>query len=430
MSGKREVTENSKRLLRLFGIGRAQSRDGSVEVEPDLTPPFKPPKVTVSPVVAVEPLGQLANRMIQHMVAMSIVSRVPLARISRIHLPEWGMEEKALTSVPEPVETVSGNLVPIDEIASRLQSGDVGTVKISGYAQNMHNLLPPDAYRALFRAGIPMEGCGSHQLLISLRMLEILSGNYAPYVLVPITFYRDIVDQTGLEPIFFGQLSECSYLDDLRAAFPDATFVHGSGVIDDYERIRRSKNILISVSTFAWVAAWLSEAERIIMPLTGLFNPVFAHDICNKLDLVPRNDPRYEFYLFPVNVAIQVDQVTEVHRALDGRWRKVTAAEIDEILLRHRSVTRRLDDFLAVFDEDYYLRAYPDLQRLVQQGFLSSGRDHYIAHGFGERRLPFHLEWSYLYRYPDSGEAIANGEFQDLIHFHASRGASLGYAPV
>ena len=259
--------------------------------------PAAPPEVR-HPVVQVRPIGQVANRMIQHMVALSIAERVPGTRISRVHLPEWGMDEPDLLELPAPIEVVNGNRFAIEEVAARLRSGETGTAEIRGYVQNINNFLPVDVYRNYFVSTADVEGFGPDELLISLRTAEVLSANFPPYVLLPISFYREMIDQTGLKPVFFGQLSDSPYLDSLRAAFPEARFVHGAGIIHDFEKIRRSRNILLSVSTFAWCAAWMSHADRIIMPLTGLFNPVFAEFRCGGIDLIPKTDPRYEFYLF------------------------------------------------------------------------------------------------------------------------------------
>ena len=134
-------------------------------------------------------------------------------------------------------------------------------------------------------------------------MAEILAGVHPPYVLLPVEFYRDVIRETGLKPVFFGQLTPSPYLDSLRQAFPRARFISGKGAIHDFETIRRSRNIIISVSTFAWLAAWLSEADQVIMPLAGLFNPVFGDLYGDGHNLIPLADPRYVFYLFPLNVA-------------------------------------------------------------------------------------------------------------------------------
>jgi hypothetical protein len=40
------------------------------------------------------------------------------------------------------------------------------------------------------------------------------------------------------------------------------------------------------------------------------------------------------------------------------------------------------------FDEEWYLREYPDVAHAVREGRGPSGRSHYISHGRSEGRLP------------------------------------------
>src|SRR6185437_3810679 len=120
------------------------------------------------------------------------------------------------------------------------------------------------------------------------------------YTLIPVEFYTALVAETGLRPVFMGQIGANSYIERLRRAFPDARFIPSRGPLRDFEIIRRSRNVIVSVSTFSWLAAWLSDADRIFLPMTGFYNPAQFPEI----DLLPLHDPRYRFYLFPVNYAV------------------------------------------------------------------------------------------------------------------------------
>lgn len=383
-----------------------------------------------SGVVTVKPLGALANRMIQHMVALSIASRAPNVRISRIELPEWGMKEDEIAEPPKPSLDLGGNVVDVERVAAELREGTQTNVVISGYVQNIRNLMAHDEYRRVFTSDIEVQGFGADVLLINVRMAEILSANYPPYVLIPISFYRQVVRDTGLRPVFFGQLTPCPYLDDLRAAFPEAEFIPGKGAIHDFEVIRRSKNVCVAVSTFSWVASWLSDATRIILPLSGLFNPVWGKVGGKNLDLIPRNDPRYLFYLLPMNDAVTQDHVREVHASLDGRWRSVTSAWVDDCLRRHGLIRRSKADHLAVFDEQYYFAANDELADAKRRGVIKSGREHFEAHGFDEKRSSCSVGRWYAVRYPDAALAVAEGHYYDLVDYYASHGRFVGQHPV
>lgn len=75
------------------------------------------------------------------------------------------------------------------------------------------------------------------------------------------------------------------------------------------------------------------------------------------------------------------------------------------------------------FDEDYYVRTYPDVARAIENGSLKSGREHYVKWGYFEGRRgsepAFDQNW-YSRKYPDLLEAQSLGLVGDLReHFYA-----------
>jgi hypothetical protein len=73
------------------------------------------------------------------------------------------------------------------------------------------------------------------------------------------------------------------------------------------------------------------------------------------------------------------------------------------------------------FDEAWYLSKYPDVKDAVRRGVVASGREHYVAHGFYEHRMPVAIQvnekW-YLESYPDIAEAIRAGVYKSAqAHF-------------
>ena len=92
------------------------------------------------------------------------------------------------------------------------------------------------------------------------RAGEIVDGAFGHYPLTPVAFYAELVERTGLRPVFMGQTEPNAYTDRLRQQFPDAQFLASLGPERDFALIRRSKNIVVGVSTFVWLAAWLSHA--------------------------------------------------------------------------------------------------------------------------------------------------------------------------
>jgi hypothetical protein len=73
------------------------------------------------------------------------------------------------------------------------------------------------------------------------------------------------------------------------------------------------------------------------------------------------------------------------------------------------------------FDEAWYLSKYPDVKDAVKRGTVSSGREHYLLHGYFEHRMPTAIvvneKW-YLDAYKDVAEAIRAGIYKNAqAHF-------------
>ena len=390
-----------------------------------------PRAMPAPPVIHIQSLGNVANRMIQHMAALAVQARVPHAVLAGVRLPEWGIDIPE-AAIVDPAWRIPSHRVDLARSADLLARGEIRSVVLMSYLQNVANLLPPDAYRRHYgKKGPPFITFAENELVISLRMSEVLSGFYPYYTLLPVAFYQEVVTQTGLAPVFFGQLTPSAYLDALCTAFPDARFIEGRGPSPDFEVLRAAPNLCLSISTFAWAAAYLGDARRIVMPVDGLFNPGTCGALGDDIDLVPRLDPRYEPWLFPVNYAVPAHELPTAHAALAGRWRRVDRVECAAIMAGHARAPRLLADFLALFDPDYYLRTHREIADAVAAGVIGAPDHHYRLHGFDENRTCFALDaFHYARAYPDAADAVGYGRYRDFHHFHAARGAALGYAPV
>jgi hypothetical protein len=123
------------------------------------------------------------------------------------------------------------------------------------------------------------------------RAGDIVDGTYGDSPLTPVEFYADLIDRTRLTPVFMGQTAPNAYTDRLRTRFNGAMFLDTLGPVGDFQLIRNSRNIVVGVSTFSWLAAWLSHADRVFMTVSGLFNPMQG----KLVNLPPLGDPRYRF---------------------------------------------------------------------------------------------------------------------------------------
>jgi hypothetical protein len=376
-------------------------------------------------------MGGFANRMIQYMVVRRIAAEVEDCLISNAVLPEWGIDHPVLPGGPGPEIKIpeSTHRVKVAEIAQLLSSGEKMRLNFRSYAQWFANFPELELCRSMFPANErEYPGYGPEYLVCNVRGAEVLDARHRHYVLLPIEFYAELAQTTGLKLVFMGQIEENVYCHALKQRFPEAVFCPSRGAMADFQTFRNSKNLVPAVSTFSWLAAWLSRADRIMLPVNGLFHPVQEPTI----DLLPCADERYRFYLFPINYAVTIDEFVNAHRALHGGWRCMRPEAIADLRTATPRWPKRLDRFVSFFDEKFYLQTWPDVARAVEAGKFGSGLEHYIKSGFreGHRRcFPFDPSW-YSMEYPLAAFEVGQGDYVDLMHHYVEVGVMRGYEPL
>ena len=431
--------------VEVYGEAAPEMAGGFVDADHDGMPaipvPLAPSPRSVArtddratdPVVHVASRGRLANQMMQFMAAHALASRVPGCRVSGVDLPDWGISHPVLPRPDGLADARVARVGPLDMrvdiagLSARLRSGEVARVEIDSYAQHLHNFLPAQAYGEIFQPPVAdVEGFGPDELVINIRGGEILQAPHPDYTLIPVAFYQALTVETGLRPVFMGQIGANPYVERLRREFPEAPFFPSRGPLRDFEIIRRSRNIVVSVSTFSWLAAWLSDADRIYLPMSGFYNPAQFPEI----DLLPLHDPRYRFYLFPANYAVPVEQHEAAHRVLDGAWRYMRPEMIEELRARRPRFGSPARLFHAAFDEAFYLARNQGVREAVERGAFKSGFEHYVMFGYFERRDPFPLDkvW-YGRQYPLAAIEVGQGDFADFHHHYLAVGRERGYVP-
>jgi hypothetical protein len=388
----------------------------------------------------IEPLGNTANRALQYLAAEGIRRHVPEAVIENVHLPEWGLVAPA-PAPPPPRSTTTGPMrywLDVAGFGDCLRRGVVETVMLNSYAFHLNNYPPrKDARRLLgpMPGGAAATGFGPDELVCSVRGAEILGAIHPNYLLLPPAYYQQLVMRSGLRPVFFGQLGDDPYSNSLRAAFPEAPFIQGRSPEYDFETLRRSVNIAPSVSTFAWLAAWLSAARRVYLPVAGIFSPVQQPHML----LLPLDEPAFEYTLLPFAKAVSVfgapAKFMLFQDALAAQARQVGTEELRSIIARASALQSRLP-LLTGFDEAFYLACYQDVTQMVANGSHRkegphSGLEHYWTIGFFEGRQPFPIDdVFYAARYPDAAMAIAEGRYASPTHHYQAVGVHLGYRPL
>lgn len=289
-----------------------------------------------APLFRIQPTGNLGNQMMQLMLGHTLRSKVPALEIVGHDMPLWGLkggpEPEART---KPIE-LRGHLIDIHRVATLVRAGLAPDLKLVGIGSRMANYLPPADYASLFPAGqVEVERHGDDELLISVRGAEILGQCHADYGPIPPAFYKQLARETGKRPVLFGQIEDDWYSRLLMEAMPEARVVRSGGILSDFERLRSARHVVTSVSSFAWLATWMSQASTVHVPVLGLLNPAQRPDV----DLLPQNDPRYRFYRFPVRLWNgQPEDVAQLRQ--DTVYPLMSPAEVAELLRNAESATR------------------------------------------------------------------------------------------
>lgn len=384
--------------------------------------------------VWIKPLGNLGNRALQYLAAEGIRCHAPEIIIENIHLPEWGLH----SPTPEPpvhrsLRTGENRFwLDVAGLADCLRRGVVDNVQLDGYSYNLENYPSRAAARKLLGpmpGGEAATGFAAHQLVCSVRGAEILRGTHPDYIPLPPRYYQQLAERSGLELVFFGHLEDDAYAQSLRSAFPQARFIPGTSPAYDFEMLRRSHNIALSISTFAWLAAWLSAARKIYLPVCGMYHPV-QHPYQHYL---PLDEPEYEYTLFPFSKAVDLfknpAQFMYTQNMLGEMARPASTAELHELRARAASLFPRLP-LLSGFDENFYLAIYPDVAQAIPH-LVGSGLEHYNRYGFYDGRYPLILDPGfYAGMYPDAAMEIAEGRYANPLHHYQAMGRAKGYLPV
>lgn len=388
------------------------------------------PDATVVKRIWIKPMGNIGNRALQYLTAAGIAARAPGSQICNVILDMWNREEPAPR--PQPWEGASiGNhyRIDVEGLADCLNRGEVGAVCIESYCFHVAHYPPRDVCRTLLPAVAGTDGVkgfGPGELVCSVRGAEILTGLHKGYFPLPPGYYAKLREESGLDLVFFGQLGDDAYSVALRAAFPDARFVPSVNQNHDFEVLRRSRNVALSISTFSWLAAWLGQAERIYMPVGGIFNPAHYPGLC----FLPFDEPAYRYVLLPPVGAVSVHEDAArfwlMQEMISRQARFVGVEELGGLLTRRDAKVTCVKGF----DGMAYLRANPDVANEVR-ALRTTALGHYLASGAAEGRPSRQFDpLFYADMYPDAAEAVALGHYPSLFAHFVEVGEALGHAPA
>lgn len=378
------------------------------------------------PVFHVEPRGALGSRMFQYLVARSFQILVPDCRISNVRLPEWGIDHPAI-ELEEPIDwAAEPQHIDLAGLAQRVLGGQLRSIVYTGRGQRLENFPPLDVCRSIFRADVASPPSFNERHIVC----HVRSQDADPAVLdinaplTPVAFYAGIVAQTGLIPVFIGPGVDGAFGEALRRQFPHAKFPETRSAVLDFEAMRQAWTIAMDISSLGWLAAWLSQGERIFVAVNGRFNPMQEPSV----DLLPFGDPRYRFHLFPINYAVPSDRRAAAHDRIAPLSRFMPQEHLRRLLHDAPRFDPSMDDMLEEFDVAWYLANNRDVAAHYGHESAETARRHYREIGFGKRRLPFPLSPSwYAERYPMAALEVSQGDYSGFAEHYVAVGRKHGY---
>ena len=248
--------------------------------------------------IHIDRVGGLGNTMFQYMFARRLQSLVPEIVIGDVRIPEFGIDFGPIGAPEFELDLPPVHQVDMQEIAHLLVSGVYDGVRLRAFVQRLEYYSDRAEMAKLFPRVCEVDESlvGAGSLVINVRGKEILRDAHEDYGPVPVDFFTQIAESSGLEPVIVGQLGDDAYSEAIRRRFAGCSVLESVSPASDFELLRSAHNVVIGVSTFSWLATWLSpHVQQIFLPVSGIFNPAQRPDI----DLLPLQDERYRYFEFP-----------------------------------------------------------------------------------------------------------------------------------
>lgn len=384
--------------------------------------------------IHIHPMGNTANRAMQYLVAKKMEETVPDVSIENIYLPEWGIDTRCETGSMSRSCSLGWNRywIDVDGFADCLKRRVINTLFLDAFCFNIDHFPKRETAREILRdlaiGDEVIKGFGLEEIVFNIRGCEVLEKAQKDYIVLPKEYYQLVINDCGLKPVFFGQIGNNAYSQYLKDAFPNARFVEGKGAVHDFEVIRQSANIGVAVSTFSWLAAWLSHAQRIYLPIAGMYNP-------NQMKLqnfLPIGESCYQFVAMPYmeaeNLYTKTDLFFEKLNSCSRYMKIINHDEAKEILTRSQN-NWPSQPIVKGFDPEYYIQKnkFVDSRLYINE---VSALQNYLYIGYSQNLAPQYFDPDfYALRYPDAAFEVGMGYYVDLFDHYIKKGQYIGYIP-
>lgn len=240
-------------------------------------------------------IGRFGNNVFQYLIGRIIHEKLNYAITTSPPLYTDVMPHITGRHYFSPVEYLNGNLIDIDGICNNTNDR---LIVLDGFFQRYEYFKPykKQIYDWLKLPISPLESPTDADLVLHVRGGDLLDGNgrkefnntHPP---APFWYYAEIIENTAFDKLYIVTERKNDIVANKIAKQYDGIIVSQS-LYEDFNFLYNAKEIVLSLSTFAWWAAWLSSAEIIHFPFLGMWHP---DNNRNHLDLAV-NEDRYIYH--------------------------------------------------------------------------------------------------------------------------------------
>ena len=253
--------------------------------------------------VVVQNRGRFANQVIQAMAAQQIMEDLKLNRIYLPGIPSWGIDKSTNYELREyqlriEIKARSRKTIRVGGAGAEwklsLEQAEFRRVHLVGSGQHFKNFNRQKRFaQDLLRTDIHDDCCVQDSELRSklkdFHLVHIRQGDIfknatlsrPDYYPLPVSFY-EALSSTSPKPLaFIGEVdANPDYLSMLRDRCRASIIVPSGCLHRDFNLLRSSEIVTMAISTFSWLAGWISEqAFEVNIPIAGFLNPKIRPDI-------------------------------------------------------------------------------------------------------------------------------------------------------
>ena len=267
----------------------------------------------VSRFIVVQGTGRFANQVIQAMAAQQIKEDLHLDELYLPGIPDWGIEKSRnykLRQFQIRFEIKSGYRKSVrlggsgGEWPEALRDEEYKRVHLVGTGVHIKNLTRQREFAQNILSQEPQRDCCVENLqlkskLKDFHLVHVRQGDiFQNYVLkrpdyhpLPIRFYESLASTSNKPLAFIGEVdANPDYISQLNLRCKSSIVVPPGCLHRDFNLLREAEMLTMAVSTFSWLASWISEKATVVnIPIAGFLNPVIRPDI----DLTSQLSARY-----------------------------------------------------------------------------------------------------------------------------------------